>query len=544
MKTKLNLIMLLLIILSIFSTDEIIAQCTNCDESFSSIQNISSALGHKSKASGYTSLASGYNVIASGDYATSLGSQNYSSGDKSLTIGNYLIGSAESSMVLGGGYSTRSKLSNNISNSLMIGFRSIYPTLFIGPSPYFEGTGRVGIGNVTQPQAKLHIRADTREDASLFLEQEEFNKADVFIGNLAHGIQSSSAQGLIFRTEKNYVFNDGNVGIGTAVPSFNLEVRGKTFTEEFILFNRELYQENIDGWLLTSDAKGRGVWTNPAVMNDHDWEQKGSDVYKPDGYVGIGTSNPTAQLDLADIYPAGGMNLKIGNDVYLSDIDLAHTLGIYSQTSAEMGAVKLGSKGPLLFGLNKNLGIGTRQPSTSLEVSNKLWSGQTVGMCITNPETYSWFIGMHADSKSVNDLMIGNREKLGSDQGSFIIFKPDGSLGLGTDETYGHKLAVNGSIITEEVTVKVQSSWPDFVFSDNYELLPLDKLEQFIKANGHLPQIPAADQVMTDGLDLGKMESLLLQKIEELTLYVLHQQSELDDLKKLLENGVKGRIDN
>ena len=234
------------------------------------------------------------------------------------------------------------------------------------------------------------------------------------------------------------------------------------------------------------------------------------------------------------------MNLKIGNDAYLTDVDLGHTLGIYSQTDHELGAIKLGSRGPLLFGENKNLGIGTREPSKSLEISNKLWSGQTVGMCITNPGTFSWFVGMNADGNSVSDLMIGKMEKLGSGSESFLVIKQDGSLGVGTDETHGYKLAVNGALLTEEVTVKVRSSWPDYVFGDEYELLPLAELEEFINTNGHLPQIPAAEQIMAEGLDLGKMESLLLQKVEELTLYILHQQSELDNLKKRIENAEIG----
>lgn len=539
MKTKLRLITFLLIIISLLSMEGMMAQCTNCSGSTSSAQNISSAIGINNKSVGRASFASGSSLIASGDYSISLGANNHSSGDYSISFGKHLMASAEGAMVIGTGNDSRAKLSNINPKSLMIGFGSKYPTLFIGTSPHGEATGRVGIGNVTEPLAKLHIKSDDREPASLFLEQDDFTKADVFIGNLSHGIQSSITKGLVFRTEKNYIFNEGNLGIGTMNPLYDLEVQGKTFTRHFTLFDQELYQENIEGYVLRSDSRGRALWANPATLNDHDWEAKGEHIYRTGGYVGIGTSEPAAQLDIADIYPAGGMNIKIGNDAYLSDIDLGHTLGIYSQVDNNIGAVKLGSSGPLLFGRDKKLGIGTKQPSTSLEVSNTLWNGQSVGLCISNPETFSWFVGMNGNSKHVNDLMIGNMDKLGNGTSSFLIMKQDGSLGVGTDDTYGYKLAVNGAVITEEVTVKVHSAWPDYVFNQDYELLPLDELEDYIKDHGHLPQIPEAEQIHAEGLNVGEMERLLLKKVEELTLYIIQQQSAIEDMKNRLNKSEK-----
>lgn len=535
MKPKLSLLSILMIIIGFFPSEKIWSQCTNCNATSASIQNSSSALGFRSKASGLTSFASGTNVIASGDYTISLGLNNQSSAENSLSLGNFLISSASGSMVIGGGFDMQYRLTNNKANSLMVGFRSKYPTLFIGTSPSVVGTGRVGIGNVINPQAKLHIRADEREQASLFLEQVDFTKANIFIGNMDHGIEANLEQGLIFHCSNNYLFKDGRVGIKTSSPTFDLEVQGKTFTRHFTLFDPELYQENINGWILRSDASGRAVWTDPALFNDADWIIKAGNVYRPEGNVGIGTTNPVAQLDLADVYPAGGMNIKVGNDSYLTDIDRGHTLGIFSQTDQEIGGLKLGGMGPTLFGREKRLGIGTKNPSTSLELSNSTANNNTVGMSITNPETISWFVGMDGSQQYKNDLLIGNMQELESGLSAFMVVKPDGNIGLGTNDTHGYKLAVNGAIITEEVTVKVNELWPDYVFKEEYNLMPLDLLESFIANNGHLPGVPPEEQVLVEGINIGDMESLLLRKVEELTLYLIRQQGVIEDLKRRIE---------
>jgi len=75
-------------------------------------------------------------------------------------------------------------------------------------------------------------------------------------------------------------------------------------------------------------------------------------------------------------------------------------------------------------------------------------------------------------------------------------------------------------------------SWPDYVFAPDYRLRPLLELEQFIQQNKHLPEIPSAQEIEENGIDLGAMQSKLLLKIEELTLYILDLQKQIDELRK------------
>jgi len=104
-------------------------------------------------------------------------------------------------------------------------------------------------------------------------------------------------------------------------------------------------------------------------------------------------------------------------------------------------------------------------------------------------------------------------------------------VGIGTRDTKGFKLGVKGKIAAEEVKVALHSQWPDYVFYDNYELPTLKEVESHIKEKGHLKDIPSAEEVEKNGTFLGEMDSKLLQKIEELTLYTIQQEKKIQNLE-------------
>lgn len=109
-----------------------------------------------------------------------------------------------------------------------------------------------------------------------------------------------------------------------------------------------------------------------------------------------------------------------------------------------------------------------------------------------------------------------------------------GDLGVGTLDTKGYKLAVAGNMIAESVKVQLQSSWPDYVFAESYKLPTLEETEKHIREKGHLSEIPSAAEVKSSGIDLGEMNAKLLQKIEELTLYIidLEKRVKIIEIKK------------
>ena len=110
-----------------------------------------------------------------------------------------------------------------------------------------------------------------------------------------------------------------------------------------------------------------------------------------------------------------------------------------------------------------------------------------------------------------------------------------GNVGIGTASVpSGYKLAVEGKIRTREVRVD-QDTWPDYVFKEEYHLPSLEEIQKHIKEKGHLINIPSAKEVAENGVELGEMNKLLLEKIEELTLYILKQEKKQKLLKQILE---------
>ena len=117
-----------------------------------------------------------------------------------------------------------------------------------------------------------------------------------------------------------------------------------------------------------------------------------------------------------------------------------------------------------------------------------------------------------------------------------FYFKPDGSLGVGTGNTFGYKLAVNGEIGCTKIHVEVVNNWPDYVFSANYKPMSLFELKNYIYKFRKLPGIPSADEINVLGQDVGNIQIELLKKIEELTLYIIQLEERVQKLENTIKN--------
>jgi hypothetical protein len=116
---------------------------------------------------------------------------------------------------------------------------------------------------------------------------------------------------------------------------------------------------------------------------------------------------------------------------------------------------------------------------------------------------------------------------------SNFLVTGSGRVGIGTT-TPQATLAVNGDIFCKKIQV-TQTGWPDYVFQQNYHLLPLQEVAEYIKQNNHLPEVPSADELKRDGLNLGDNQATLLKKIEELTLYAIEQNKKLEVQQQQLQ---------
>lgn len=184
-----------------------------------------------------------------------------------------------------------------------------------------------------------------------------------------------------------------------------------------------------------------------------------------------------------------------------------------------------------------NVGIGTATPSAKLH----LWG--------TNPtlrfeaNTSNGIISSDAflifrmdDNNDTSNTYTAFQDYTGQ----FLMkIRDDGNIGIGTDNPT-RKLSVNGTVLAKEVIVSTASGyWPDYVFEEGYKLMPLKEVENFIKTNGHLPNVPPASEIQESGQSLGEIQIKQMEKIEELTLHLIEkdrQITELQDRLTKLEN--------
>lgn len=206
-----------------------------------------------------------------------------------------------------------------------------------------------------------------------------------------------------------------------------------------------------------------------------------------------------------------------------------------------------------------NIGIGTQSPMTPLEVRvdqsgatrvavrNLAAGGATADYQLVTQSPFSYVISaLHENSgnpyyqfsmgSGVNSANFDAPEINFRSPSAVTLMKitNTGSVGIGTTAPGSYKLAVEGKIGAREVHVTMQA-WADYVFDKSYTLMKLQEVEAYIKAHKHLPNIPSAAEVQEKGIDLGVMNAKLLEKIEELTLYVIELKKENDLIKEKVE---------
>lgn len=237
-----------------------------------------------------------------------------------------------------------------------------------------------------------------------------------------------------------------------------------------------------------------------------------------DGKVGIGNSSPS--LSQLEIYaPTNIAQFLSSSGVNTTGISLSSPL---SYTSALCFNLRYQSgyrfMGP---GYGANITYNANNGTMFFSTSNA--SGNAGDVTFFNPTSVA------IDSNG--NMGIGTSAPKGK-------LHVTSNMVIGASTTTpatGYILSVNGKIITEEVRVQLDATWPDYVFHKNYRLKPLTEVEDFINTNNHLPGIPSAKQVADDGLMLGDMQKRVLEKVEELTLYIIQLNKENQVLKQQVD---------
>ena len=259
---------------------------------------------------------------------------------------------------------------------------------------------------------------------------------------------------------------------------------------------------------------------------------------------------------------SGNGNIAIGYQAGYYNIDGAMNVFIgYLAGFNETGSDKLyidnsNTSSPLIYGdFDSNilspfgyLGINTKTPVGELHVHS---TDKTHNIIYVTPQTAgsgdstSVFLAEDDDASygmywmydgSGNQMELWGKSNITEYGPHIIVDRNDGDVSIGDSFATGYKLSVAGKVICEELRVNLQTNWPDYVFTENYKLLPVDDLENFIQDKGHLPNIPSAAEMEESGLDVGETQRLMMEKIEELTLYIIQQQKQIEELKNEINN--------
>ncbi|MBB5649151.1 hypothetical protein [Pedobacter cryoconitis] len=142
----------------------------------------------------------------------------------------------------------------------------------------------------------------------------------------------------------------------------------------------------------------------------------------------------------------------------------------------------------------------------------------------STPDVRSAWFGYGA--RGTNNLQLTN-EIAG---GPISIITNSGNVGIDTT-TPKEKLSVNGNIRAKEIKVEAEN-WPDYVFEPSYTPMPLSELESYVFKNKHLPGVPTAKEIEIDGIELGKLNKMLVKQQEELILHLIEQSKKIDDLMR------------
>jgi hypothetical protein len=191
-----------------------------------------------------------------------------------------------------------------------------------------------------------------------------------------------------------------------------------------------------------------------------------------------------------------------------------------------------------------NMGIGTLTPTTKLQIINGTDASLSTHGFAQFGTTASWNVIIDDNEIMARNNGSGNDFIVQGDAGNVLLCgaaSSTGRVGIGVataaDLGVGYLLSVDGKVIAEELRIQNSTSWPDYVFSKEYDLMPLDELKNSIAVNNHLPNIPPAVEVEADGILVGDMQVRMMEKIEELTLYILqlhetnkHLQAQIDAL--------------
>jgi hypothetical protein len=423
-----------------------------------------------------------------------------------------------------------------------------------GGNIHFNLSGNVGIGtNIPGEKLSLNgvnaaIQFMNSGTARGFLQT---SGSDMRLATYAN----NTIGNIIFNTkavDRMWIDENGLVGIGTSSPSAALTVNGA----DPLL---QMRTGNINRGYLQAFGADLRVGTNNTNTNGHlVLQTRAIDRMHIDenGLVGIGTTTPSAVLTVNANNPIFQMRNANVDKGFIQLVDDDIKIGTNITNGSGKFVIRTNGADRLTVDGNGRVGIGVSGSLYPLKVNGECFFDGDVTMTgqaksasylirSANPEIEFEETDMSLNAGAKIQLESGVfKIGKGSNGGSIVI---DANQVSGTKRFYlskanqfnfgtgifafGYTLSVEGKVIATDFTTQSIGTWPDYVFAPGYQLRPLSELRNFIKTNQHLPNIPPAAEIEKNGVQLGDMSKKLMEKVEELTLYILQLEERLAKLE-------------
>lgn len=333
--------------------------------------------------------------------------------------------------------------------------------------------------------------------------------------------------------------NSGNVGIGgNPTPGYKLDVRGNmatrgnTLTGYATTTGLEVYSTDVTGTqLLKFDGQRLQSFGSANIQT----VPTARDLYLNPlgGKVGIGMTTPLSPVSFPNVM---GNKISFWNSGANNDFGIGVQAGQLQFYTAGLDKISFG------YGNSANFieRLSIQAGSGLIQYPNML--GNKISLWKSGPDN-DFGIGLQTGQLQ---FFTAGLDTIGFGYGNstnyvrtMTYYPGSAQLGINCLPQAGYSLSVKGSIRAQEIRVTTLN-WADYVFSKNYKLKTLQEVESFIKTYRHLPNIPAAETLQTEGVDVSKMQALMMEKIEELTLYMIEADKKIEalsaEIKSLKEN--------